>query len=106
MDQGRSPSYMHPTPRGASVSQGLARVRNAARSTRRSKCTAVLHHLTVDLLRDSFYGLQRQAAPGVDGVTWQAYATGVEERLADLHGRVHRGTYRAQPLTASLHPEA
>jgi hypothetical protein len=61
------------------------------------KFTALLHHLTVDLLRESFYALKRKAAPGVDGVTWQEYETGLEDRLVDLHGRVHRGAYRAQP---------
>jgi RNA-directed DNA polymerase len=91
------PPHTHPTQRGVSVSQGLARVRQAARKHKQEKFTALLHHLTVDLLRDSFYGLQRQGAPGVDHVTWQAYATGLEERLADLHRRVHRGTYRAHP---------
>ena len=61
------------------------------------KFTALLHHLTVDLLRESFYSLKRKAAPGVDGVTWQEYETGIEDRLVDLHGRVHRGAYRALP---------
>jgi RNA-directed DNA polymerase len=61
------------------------------------KFTALLHHLTIDLLRESFYSLKRKAAPGVDGVTWQEYELGVEDRLIDLHGRVHRGAYRAQP---------
>ena len=51
----------------------------------------------MDLLRDSFYALRRQAGPGVDGVRWNEYETGLEDRLVDLHGRVHRGTYRAQP---------
>ena len=91
------PSHTHPTQRGARVSQGLARVRNAARERRQEKFTALLHHLTVDLLRDSFYALQRHAAPGVDHLTWQEYETGLEERLADLHRRVHCGTYRAHP---------
>jgi retron-type reverse transcriptase len=50
----------------------------------------------VDLLRDSFYALKRQAAPGVDGVRWKEYEAGLEGRLADLHSRIHRGTYRAQ----------
>src|SRR5256712_7114982 len=59
--------------------------------------TALLHHLTVDLLRGSFYTLKRKAAPGVDGVTWEEYETGLEDRLVDLHGRIHRGAYRAQP---------
>ena len=61
------------------------------------KFTALLHHLTVDLLRESFYSLKRKAAPGVDGVTWQEYEDGLEDRLINLHGRVHRGAYRALP---------
>src|SRR5512144_531750 len=81
----------------ARVSQGLAGVRKAARERKEMKFTALLHHLTVALLRDSFYALKRKAAPGVDGVTWQEYETGLEGRLADLHSRVHRGAYRAQP---------
>jgi len=56
----------------------------------------LLHHVTPELLRDGFYALKRKAAPGVDGVTWQEYATGLEDRLKDLHSRVHRGAYRAQ----------
>src|ERR1700736_5332454 len=55
------------------VSQGLAGVRKAARENKEMKFTALLHHLTVDLLRESFYSLKRKAAPGVDGVTWQEY---------------------------------
>src|SRR5260370_39698368 len=46
--------------------------------------TALLHHLNVDLLRDSFYALQRKASPGVDGVTWKEYESGLEDRLVDL----------------------
>jgi RNA-directed DNA polymerase len=61
------------------------------------KFTALLHHLTVDLLRESFYSLKRKAAPRVDGVTWREYEVGLEDRLTDLHGRVHRGAYRAKP---------
>ena len=91
------PSHTHPTPRGARVSQGLARVRNGARERRQEQCTAVLHHLTVDVLRDRFDALPRHAAPGGDPLTWQESAPGLEERLAALHDRVHRGTYRAHP---------
>src|SRR5260370_1130195 len=72
-------------------------VREAAGGNKEMKFTALLHHLTVDLLRDSFYSLKRKAAPGVDGITWQEYETGLEDRLVDLHSRVHRGAYRAQP---------
>jgi RNA-directed DNA polymerase len=91
------PAHTYPTQRGASVSQGLVGVRKAARERKQEKFTALLHPLTLDLLRASFYELKRQAAPGVDGVTWQEYETGLAERLADLHSRVHRGAYRAQP---------
>jgi group II intron reverse transcriptase/maturase len=87
----------HSTQSEARVSQGLAGVRKAARERKEMKFTALLHHLTVDLLRDSFYALKRKAAPGVDGVTWREYEAGLEDRLADLHSRVHRGAYRAQP---------
>jgi len=61
------------------------------------KFTALLHHLTVELLRESFYALKRRAAPGVDGVTWQEYETSLYDRLVDLHSRVHRGAYQALP---------
>jgi retron-type reverse transcriptase len=89
--------HTYPTQSGKGVSQGLAGVRKAARENKEMKFTALLHHLTVDLLRESFYSLKRKAAPGVDGVTWQEYETGLEDRLVDLHGRVHRGAYRALP---------
>jgi len=89
--------HTYPTQSGKGVSQGLAGVRKAARENKEMKFTALLHHLTVDLLRESFYSLKRKAAPGVDGVTWQEYETGLEDRLTDLHGRVHRGAYRALP---------
>jgi len=87
----------YPTQSGKGVSQGLTDVRKAARDNKEMKFTALLHHLTVDLLRESFYSLERKAAPGVDGVTWQEYEVGLEDRLVDLHARVHRGAYRAQP---------
>jgi RNA-directed DNA polymerase len=85
------------TQSGARVSQGLAGVRKAARERKELKFTTLLHHMTVTLLRDSFYALKRRAAPGVDGITWKEYETGLEDRLVDLHSRVHRGAYRAQP---------
>ena len=79
------------------VSQALARVRHAARQRKKEQFTALLHHVDISLLRLAFYALKRDAAPGVDGVTWQDYEADLERRLADLHDRVHRGAYRAQP---------
>ena len=88
-----------------SVSQGLERVRQAARQRKRQTFTALLHHVTVDALREAFLALKRRAAPGVDGVTWQDYESGLEGRLQDLHTRVHRGTYRALPVRRRFIPK-
>ena len=88
------------------VSQGLEGVREAARKSKQTKFTALLHHLTVERLRGSFNSLQRAAAPGVDGVTWKEYENGLAERLADLHSRIHRGAYRAQPSKRTYIPKA
>ncbi|HEY6769349.1 MAG TPA: group II intron reverse transcriptase/maturase [Candidatus Sulfotelmatobacter sp.] len=89
-------SHTRPTQSGKRVSQGLSGVRQVARERRENRFTALLHHLSVDLLRNSFYALQRRAAPGVDGMRWKEYEAGLEGRLADLHSRIHRGMYRAQ----------
>src|ERR1700745_4111492 len=91
---------------GKRMSQGLRGVRKAATERKQERFTALLHHLSIDLLRDSFYALQRRAAPGVDGVTWREYETGLEGRLTDLHNRVHRRAYRAQPSRRVYIPKA
>jgi group II intron reverse transcriptase/maturase len=65
-----------------------------------------MHHITVDLLRDSFYALKRNAAPGVDDMTWRQYEIDLEERLPDLHQRVHTGAYRAQPSRRTYIPKS
>lgn len=88
-----------------SVSQGLDRVRNAARQRKKEKFTTLLHHVSVDLLRESFLALKRRAAPGVDGVTWEDYAAGLEGNLFDLHARVHSGGYRALPVRRRFIPK-
>jgi len=87
------------------VPQGLDRVRQAARQWKKEKFTALLHHVTTDLLREAFYALKRKAAPGVDGLTWQDYEAGLEDHLQDLHARVHRGAYRALPVRRRYIPK-
>jgi RNA-directed DNA polymerase len=87
----------HSTQSEVRVSQGLEGVRKAVKGGKKKQFTALLHHLTVGLLREGFYALKRKAAPGVDGVTWEECESGLEDRLVDLHSRVHRGAYRAQP---------
>jgi RNA-directed DNA polymerase len=99
-------SDIQPTQRGERVSQRLSGVRRVAREKKREQFTALLHHVTVNLLRGSFDALKKNAAPGVDGVTWRDYETGLEDRLIDLHSRVHRGTYRAKPSRRVYIPKA
>jgi group II intron reverse transcriptase/maturase len=81
------------------------RVREVARRDRRARFTSLMHHVTVDLLRESFFRLKRNAVPGVDGVTWREYEEHLEDRLLDLHARVHRGSYRAQPSKRTYIPK-
>jgi RNA-directed DNA polymerase len=84
---------------------GLQRVREAAKRDKRLRFTALLHHVSVALLANSFYALKRQAVPGMDGLTWQEYETDLDKRLEDLHSRVHRGTYRALPSKRAYIPK-
>jgi RNA-directed DNA polymerase len=79
------------------VSRGLIGVRKAAERNRQEKFTALLHHITVPRMAEGFRHLKRDAAPGIDDVRWEEYEQGLEERLEDLHSRIHRGIYRAQP---------
>ena len=81
----------------ASVSQALERIRQAARQRKKEKFTALLHHLSIDHLEEAFFELKENAAPGVDGLTWKDYEADLGRKLDDLHARVHRGAYRAQP---------
>jgi RNA-directed DNA polymerase len=99
-------SHMPPTQSGTRMSQGLDGVRRAASVRKQERFTALLHHLNVALLRESFYALKRQASPGVDGMTWQEYETGLGDRINDLHRRVHRGAYRARPSRRVYIPKA
>ena len=80
-----------------SVSQALERIREVARERKKEKFTALLHHINIDLLEKAFFELKANAAPGVDRLTWKDYEADLEHKLEDLHGRVHRGAYRALP---------
>ena len=88
------------------ASNGLAAVRQAAQRNKQTRFTALLHHITIDLLRESFHALVRNAAPGIDGMTWRGYQDHLEEKLRDLHGRIHRGSYRARPAKRTYIPKA
>ena len=92
--------------RSCSALMGLERVREVARRERRVRFTALLHHLTPALLVESFYALQRDAAAGVDGVTWREYESILAQRVPELHREVHTGRYRVQPSRRVFIPKA
>lgn len=103
--EGRGPAKGNPQERTmlrtqgrARMQQALERVRQAAKQDRKMRFTALLHHVYhPDTLREAYYGLKRDAAAGVDGVTWQDYGGQLEANLQDLSGRLKRGAYRARP---------
>src|SRR5579859_3612664 len=101
-----SKDRMHRTQSRANMSSGLERVRERAKAEKKEKFTALLHHVDVDLLRTSYFRLKRDAAPGVDGMTCGQYEQNLEDNLVDLHARVHRGAYRAQPSRRKFIPKA
>jgi group II intron reverse transcriptase/maturase len=88
------------------VAQALERVRQAARQRKKERFTALLHHISIDCLRMAFFALKRDAASGVDGLTWPTYEADLNRNLTDLHERVHRGAYRALPSRRTYIPKA
>ena len=88
------------------MSRAQARIRGAVTRNKQAKLTALLHHLSVDVLRASFLDLKKFAAPGVDERTWTDYAEGLEANLTDLYRRVHTGAYRALPSRRTYIPKA
>src|ERR1700720_3719703 len=87
------------------VSQALERIRQAARQRKKEKFTALLHHISIDLLDEAFFELRKDAAPGVDGLIWTDYEQNLERNLEDLHARIHRGAYRALPSRRTYIPK-
>lgn len=90
---------------GLSVSTDLDRVRQVARKDKDARFTALLHHVTVDRLREAYRAIRPDAAPGVDGVTWRDYGQDLEANLRDLHARVQRSAYRARPTRRAYIPK-
>lgn len=88
------------------ASTGLEGIREMAKQNRKCRFTALLHHVTPSLLVESFYALRKQAAAGVDGVTWQAYENVLHGRVHELHREIHTGAYRAQPSRRVHIPKA
>lgn len=81
------------------VQSALGRIRQAAVKDRKVKFTSLMHHIyNLSTLREAYYGLKRDAAPGVDGETWRQYGENLESNLTDLSLRLRRGAYRAKAV--------
>lgn len=76
---------------------GLDRIREAARKDKKTQFTSLMHHITIELLHEAYRALKRDAAPGIDDMTWQQYGEELEGNLSSLHQRVQSGRYRAMP---------
>ena len=91
---------------GTGVSPGLSRVREVAARDKKARFTALLHHMTPELLQETYRGLNPKASTGVDGVTWSSYGQELETNLQDLLRRVHSGAYRVKPSRRVYIPKA
>jgi len=111
--EGRGPAKGNPqeqtmlrTQGRARMEEALARVRQAAAKDKKLRFTALMHHIyNPDTLREAYFGLKRDAAPGVDGQTWQHYGENLEDNLPDLSQRLKRGAYRAKPTRRAYIPK-
>ena len=89
------------------LQSALERIRQVACRDKELRFTSLWHHVTnIDRLRQAYFGLKRNAAPGVDGLTWQQYGESLEENLQDLSARLKRGAYRAKPVRRAYIPKA
>jgi group II intron reverse transcriptase/maturase len=61
--------------------------------------------LNQDVLRLGFYRLRKDAASGVDGMSFQDYEKDLEANLADLVGRLRRKAYRARLVRRKYIPK-
>jgi RNA-directed DNA polymerase len=76
----------------------LERVGQRAKEEEGDRFNNLLSHVKVPLLKEAYQRLRKDAAPGVDGVTWSEYGANLDARLLDLQDRVHRGSYHPQPV--------
>lgn len=89
------------------VQSALSRIRQAAVKDKKQRFTSLMHHIYDErMLREAYYGLKRDAAPGVDGETWREYGENLERNLAELSGQLRRGGYRARPVRRVYIPKA
>jgi len=111
--EGRGLAKGNPSQQNASRTQSradapsaLERIRQAAVADKKKRFTALLHHIyDPKMLRAAYFGLKKEASPGVDGETWKHYGETLEEHLRDLSERLKRGAYRAKPVRRVFIPK-
>lgn len=91
--------------RGA-LPPNLTRVNEAARRDRKTRFTALLHHVDVAALARAFRRLRRSASAGVDGETVGSYEEDLESNLRVLCERIHTGRYRPLPVRRVYIPKS
>ena len=100
-------SNTHRTQSRDSVPSALERIRQAARKDRKQRFTSLLHHVyDIDRLRAAYLATKRDAAAGIDGVTWRHYGETLEANLQGLSARLARGAYQAKPVRRAYIPKA
>jgi RNA-directed DNA polymerase len=86
------------------VSPKLAEL--VARARKEGRLTNVVQFVDEELLRLAFRSLRKQAAPDVDGQSYEEYATNLDHNLRDLHHRLRTGRYRAPVVRRVYIPKA
>lgn len=95
-----------PAPEPGNWAHAIERIGRVARERKGERFTTLLGHMRVPLLQEAYMRLRKDAATGVDGVTWQAYGKDLAARLQDLENRIHRGSYHPQPVRRVHIPKA
>ena len=98
------------TPRAQDRERGVLsewdRIGQAASTDKTRRFTTLLHHVyNIETLREAYFSLKRDAAPGVDEQTWQTYGEHLDTQLEDLSLRLRRGAYRAKPVRRVFIPK-
>lgn len=94
-----------PTQCGPDALTFLQRIGKRAKQKPKEQWTNLLSHIRVPLLKEAYHCLHKNAATGVDEVTWAEYGERLDARLLDLQDRIHRGSYHPQPVRRVLIPK-
>jgi RNA-directed DNA polymerase len=89
------------------MARDLTRIGEKARREPKTVFTSIYHYVTdVDHLRACYEGIERGKAPGIDGVTKEAYGKRLESNLADLSQQLARQGYKPNPALRTYIPKA